>query len=343
MSFLYREFKNRLPVWKGNVQRRDYFDDIVMIMETDNVRQYVSTSTDGSNFGELTFFTQSQWGPNTAVYSSVLQRFVFMGTGVSARLVYSDDAGANWTVSTSLPETTTNNAAYSPTLDIFVSTGINTKPMWSVDGITFTQSSTSMRGNWYSVIWSASQSKFFASDYTSSPYFAESTDGKTWTTKTGVALYQVAYSSALDRLVGVNPTFNSFAYSDNFGTTWTTVTQSTSGIPSNTWREIAYSPKLDLFVACGLGPSSPQFATNQFIVSKTGQTWSAVTASTNSWFSIIWSEEFEKFYATPQANFNAAQTYVYSSDGYNWTTVTMSMGATDSGSSRAIVSARFYK
>lgn len=340
MEYIFRQFKNRTPRWKGNLAIR-YPGDFLLTIE-DESSHYFINSRDGINFSELNSFPLTQASFNDVAYSPTLDRFVVSisrpDVYTQGLFLYSTSGPYNWATGSMTYASDYRSVCYSSSLDRFVAVG-DAKPIWSDDGETWNAPTNVPKNGWYYVRWVEDIGKFCMINYDySGDYFGYSVDGKTWSSVTGKSGLEFAYSTNLGRLVSVNLAFSSFAYSDDEGLNWTTITQSSATVPDLNYFSIDYSPTLDLFVAVGKGKGSPQFATNQFIVSKTGVTWSSVTASTNTWQKVYWAPEFLQFYVTPASNFNAAQTYAYSSDGYSWFTASVIAGTSTGGAVKAIVS-----
>ena len=303
--------------------------------------EYVVWSTNGSGFTS----SQSNIGFNTPAaiaFSPLIDRLVvFGGLGASSPglVMYSDNLTTWATASTTY---TTGQDGYdidySELLDIFVAVGEN-KPQSSTNGLSWTLTSTSMGTLWQNVKWIDVLDKFVVSNISSSPYFASSTDGLNWTTSTAVPLIDIAYSTNLSRLVGVDGSYGAgIAISDNDGSTWTYITQSFAGITNFQKLSIAYSEDLDLFVVVGATGSGGGFVTDKFITSKTGLTWSQVTGVSGNWNHINWSPQFQKFYITQGAN-NSSKPGIWaqSSNGVSWATSSVLANLT-SGQSVKIIS-----
>lgn len=93
---------------------------------------------------------------------------------------------------------------------------------------------------------------------------------------------------------------------------------------TNTWNDVAWSPKLNLFVAVSLNGATSRVAT-----SSDGIIWSTVTSPVNSaWNSIIWVKELEIFCAVGSTGTN--NNIMTSSDGTTWTTRAGSTGSWNS-------------
>jgi hypothetical protein len=123
----------------------------------------------------------------------------------------------------------------------------------------------------------------------------------------------IAYSDSLGRAVAVGD--DNLAYSDN-GTTWTTVTPP----QANFWRDVAWSPSLDIFCAVSSN------GTNRVMTSTDGINWTLQTASlAGQWLSVTWSELLGLFCASRGGGeFN--NPFMTSSNGTSWTTQVVPTG-----------------
>ena len=280
-------------------------------------------------------------------FSTAINRYVVSTGGPFALgyVIYTDNF-VNWfTASTAFTYQQDSFAiSYSPSLDKFVIVGEN-RPQSSTTGVTWSLSpyydintGDPMQTTWENVEWIDNLSKFVATSYSGSKFrVAHSTDGENWSQFTGgtqspagpyigsrvASIYSFAYSPTLNRFVGIDPSFATFSYSNDGGYTWSYITQSSASFSDVSWRGVAYSDDLDLFVAIGLGKTSP-YQTNKFAVSKTGLTWSLVYGPTDTWGGrqvIRWSKEFQRFIMfAGNANWTGSSQYAWSADGYNWFT-----------------------
>jgi hypothetical protein len=354
MSRIVIRHNSKIPLIAENYSKiaewpKPYGIGMLVALDVETTYSYAVWSTGNNTFTASQFNIPHLTGagntrPNAIAFSTFNNRFVVWGgqTGTElAQVMYSDNLLTWATASTAY---STNQAGwdidYSESLNLFVAVGDN-KPQYSSLGLGWTLSSSTMGTFWSGVKWIDDISKFVVHNYTTSPYFAISTDGQTWTTQTAIPIYDIAYSDNLGRMVAVGGGYGAnIAISDNQGSTWTYITQSFSSFTDTQKRSIAYSPQLDLFVVVGLATGSNPFATNKYFTSKTGLTWSEVSGVTNSWIHINWSNEMQQFWITPQSNFNGASTYAYSSDGVNWQTANISAGSTSSGSAVKLITTK---
>jgi len=345
---LISESYNKIGEWP-----KPYGIGMLVTLDAEVAYNNVVWSTGGNTFTASTFNIANNGVPGggagatmpqSIAFSSAINRFVAWGgiTNNSLPFVMYSDNLLTWATSSTVYAGGENgwDIDYSPSLNMFVAVGEN-KPQYSTTGIGWTLSTSTMGNFWNNVKWIDGLSKFIVSNAVSSPYFASSTDGISWTTATAVKLFDVAYSDNLGRLVGVGGGFGAdIAFSDNSGSTWTYITQSFASFTDTKKLSIAYSPKLDLFVVAGLGTGSNPFATNKYFTSKTGLTWSEVSGATNSWNYINWSNEMEQFWITPQSNYDFARSYAYSSDGVNWATASISAGSLTSGTALKMITTK---
>lgn len=341
MTYIYRQFKNRTPRWKGNLAIR-YPLDFVFIVDSESSTQFYMNSRDGMNFSQVDSFNLTQGIVTDVAYSADHDRFVVSMTRpdiyTQGLFVYSTSGPYNWATGSMTYASDYRSVCYSPTLQRFVAVG-DEKPIWSDDGITWNAPTNVPKNGWYYVRWVEDIGKFCMINYDySGNYFGYSVDGKTWSSVTGKSGLAFAYSNNLGRLVSVNFSFSQFAYSDDEGLNWTTITQSIATVTDLNYLSIDYSPTLDLFVAVGFGKSGTPFSTDKILVSKTGVTWSSVTIPTNVPQRVYWSSEFSQFYITPRSSLNNAQIVAYSSDGYTWATSSLIAGTTSGGGMNAIIS-----
>ena len=97
-------------------------------------------------------------------------------------------------------------------------------------------------------------------------------------------------------------------------TTWTPQTS----IANNTWKAVAYSPSLSIYVAIANNSAN----TSSFASSTDGLTWTTQNAVTaRVWNDIIWVEDLSWFVAVADATSSTAYSFAYSSNGTTWTGV----------------------
>ena len=98
-------------------------------------------------------------------------------------------------------------------------------------------------------------------------------------------------------------------------TTWT---PQTSIANNNTWKAVAYSPSLSIYVAIANNSAN----TSSFASSTDGLTWTTRNAVTaRVWNDIIWVEDLSWFVAVADATSSTAYSFAYSSNGTTWSGV----------------------
>lgn len=106
--------------------------------------------------------------------------------------------------------------------------------------------------------------------------------------------YGIAYSPSLGLFAASSAGANHLATSPD-GHTWTTRTS-----PANTWRGIAWSSSLGMFVGV-----SSDGSWNRVMSSTNGTTWTAGTSpADNQWLDVCWSPEVGKFVAVAASGTN---------------------------------------
>jgi len=288
----------------------------------------------------------------SVAWSSQLGLFVACGFGFGSKSAYSTD-GKSWVASTtplsSVSTSAWQSVAWSPQLGLFVavaqSFSHSIPSAYSTDGKNWFASTTPLSSNgidvtfWNSVAWSPELGLFVACGYgygagSSSAY---STDGKNWFDSPYNSLgsfapntnwLSVAWAPQLGLFVacgslyvGSSPATS--AYSTD-GKSWAISTRPLNYVAVTIWNSVAWSPKLGLFVACGIGPQGIASA-----YSTDGKSWFVSTVQLNSlsthftqWYSVAWSPEEGLFVAVgnpiggdePGALVSSA----YSTDGKTW-------------------------
>src|SRR5690606_7957637 len=119
-------------------------------------------------------------------------------------------------------------------------------------------------------------------------------------------------------------------YSDDAGLTWGAFNTPEGDFDLLTlWQDAAYSPTLDMIVACGLRQASPggETAGSEFdfmYSSNGGSTWTGVSVTDfddyGCWNRVIWCASINRFVAIEgNPNVGNAKRIATSSDGINWT------------------------
>jgi hypothetical protein len=252
------------------------------------------------------------WAKNKGIIVAVSS-----STTDTTKIMYSTN-GTTWTTSAiDISNVQLVDISYSPSLGKFstiAQAGTN-RLYYSTDGINFTSGSISLR-TWVKILWAEGFGLFLAAGRTagnpSPSIVASSTDGETFTDRyTSAANHNVTpigYSPTLGtngRAVILPRLVNSGRYSDD-GIDWSgTVTHAVAN-----WNAIAWSPKLNLFVAVS---SASNFAAS----STNGITWTTRTAAENNgWTNVIWSDYLERFIAVSASGTNRV---MYSTNGTSWT------------------------
>jgi hypothetical protein len=174
---------------------------------------------------------------------------------------------------------------------------------------TWTQRTSPVNNNWFSVCWSPELSLFVACGSGSTNKIITSSNGTNWTTQVtpninGVNYEGICWSPKLKLFVAVG-----YGGSDSFkiitspdGINWTA-----QSIGINIWLwEVCWSSELSLFVATGA---------SYVFTSPDGINWSAIQINGN-WLGVCWSPELSLFVAVS----NSGSTRVITShDAINWT------------------------
>lgn len=340
MSYLYKKTGDRFAMFKGNVVRYE-LESVLIAVYNETTNKLILKSTNGTDFSQSSSISAFPRSISDITYSNQLDKFVAVGNGWTAGalkpLIIHSEGSSNWQIATNSLNNGDNlqSIVYSEDLGIFVSVGTNL-PIWSTDGINWTKSTTPTFGGHTDVIWVSSLSKFLAVKSTSSPYIAESFDGKNWSTYTGLPIIDVAYSDTLNLFVGIADSIGDFCVSAT-GSTWTDLGL-TMSVPI-TFTDIAWSPVEEVFVAVGVASTYPSNPARQVAYSYDGYTWATASCPPNDWIRVIWSNEFQSFYATPIGNYNQSETFMKSTDGINWTEIIS--GSFSGGNVRAIASGKY--
>lgn len=142
---------------------------------------------------------------------------------------------------------------------------------------------------------------------------ATSDDGVNWTirtvTSTTIAFYDVCWAAELSLFVAVGGSPGTVVMTSPDGITWTDRT-----CPSGSWRGVAYSPDINMFVGVANTPG-----TGKAMSSPDGITWTDRTGALGgSWRKVTWADSLALFVAV--GNLNAStQNAMTSPDGITWT------------------------
>jgi hypothetical protein len=187
------------------------------------------------------------------------------GLSTTDRIITSTD-GLIWT-RRNLPTASISLTciAWSPTLNLFCAMGSSNAVYTSPDGITWTQRTGPVSGgSWRRVLWAGgTHNKFYALDGNN---VARSSDGITWAmtfvfSGNGRGL---VFSDTLNTLVFTDANTNNFISHSTNGTTWNNHTV------AGFWQDVAWSPRLGLFIAVGA---------KNMATSPDGVTWTLYTSS----------------------------------------------------------------
>lgn len=219
-------------------------------------------------------------------------------------------------------------------LDLFVSVsssgvlGDGQHIMTSPDGVTWTirNSITTYDGAYRDVTWAPEigvlaavglNNDLFSSTPGLTAQIITSTDALTWTRRNAPATSNwwscVEWSADLGRFVSLSIGTDTFGsgtservmYSSD-GTTWTA-----AEAPAISWRDLAWSPSLGLFVAVA------NSLTDRAMSSPDGITWTQRTPSAdNNWAAVCWSPTVARFVAVASSGTDRV---MYSDNGTTWT------------------------
>ena len=88
-----------------------------------------------------------------------------------------------------------------------------------------------------------------------------------------------------------------------------------TSITSNTWKAVAYSPSLNIYVAI----ASNNANTSSFASSTDGLTWTIRTApASKTWNDVVWNEDRKAFFAVSDASSGASNAFATSTNGTSW-------------------------
>ena len=231
---------------------------------------YAAITTNNGSSWSLPTSTLTTTGTvtwNSITFSSSLNRFVAVGSSnINNNVMYSNNNGVNWTLSTSPSlNITYNSVTYSPSLNLFVAVGNSNSIMRSTDGISWTTSTSSVNNSWSSISWSPKLNLF-------------------------VALPSVAGSGgSLQNLI-----------TSHNGIDWTSRDIS-SLIPAVIWNSVTWSSELGIFI--GVGTNSATAGLNA-MTSPDGINWyirNTGTTTSHTFQTISWSSELGMFVALSSA------------------------------------------
>lgn len=167
--------------------------------------------------------------PDALAYKAATNTFVAgSSSSTSAIHAYSTDNGANWTIATRVDFMTSFAIAYNPTADRWVSVGNSGKAQYSDDdGATWNIGATQPSGNLRDVIWSPTNSLWFACNTVNEVY--KSSDGTNWSLTASepggpssnqlLSLWTVG-NRLFAGTADIGATGGTIYYSDDDGDTW---------------------------------------------------------------------------------------------------------------------------
>jgi|694.fasta_scaffold03561_2 hypothetical protein len=243
---------------------------------------------------------------NQVCWSNELQ--IFVGLGTNGKASISSD-GISWASYDTVMSPNVNSICWSPKLKIFVAAAnvfsqliyISTNGIiWNA--ITAMASAT----NWDSVVWSNDLNMFAVVAQSNSTVncIHTSTDGITWTVRTGALGTWTQIIAAKNRFIAIS---SSLLLISTDGINWTS-----SSLPSgHSWRSIAYSDILDLFVIVA------NSGTNRIRTSSDLSTWTIRNhIITNSFTYVTYAKEINTFLIV--ANSGTDNRILLSNNGIDW-------------------------
>jgi hypothetical protein len=300
----------------------------VLVMVAFDGTNRIAYSTNGT--------TWTSYNPSVALYTlaygaslDIISLPVFSASGTTAYR-YSDDKGVSVKTGSNLPTSGDwRSVRWSQRQGKFIACSFigTDRIAISTDGINWVGKSTPIQNSWKSLAYSPKLDRWVCVGQSATNVTNVYSDdgGDTWTAGTlttghywGVVRW-ISQKNLFIAAGSFNPgsgTRAYFAHSTD-GINWT-VNQAPSTI-ANAVADIAYSPKLDLFVAI-IGSNTQEIQT-----STDGINWSVVGSalpSGDQWRGIVWSEKFEKFYAISRGRVTS------SSNGTTWSTFTTVTNAT---------------
>lgn len=253
-------------------------------------------------------------------HSSALNRFLICHLVGGTFGHYSDDDGVTWNAITPLgdvPATSCRALAYIPELDLFFHHSSGAKVHRSVDGITWTASTTTLTGAAHDIIYSPTLGMLVAIMSTGNQVYTSTDGGDTWTARaiTGFSGLCGVWSPEDAQFVLLENSGRDVATSSN-GTSWSVTTNALpAGIVGQN-HGIAYDPNAQRYVAIGVASPHAAYSDN-------GTTWSsATTVPALNWSAVIWDRANLQFVAAEDGGANSS--FMTSPDGDVWTERTTS-------------------
>jgi hypothetical protein len=317
---------NTIPFWGMN-KMEDNLELGALVMVSFQGTNRIAYSLDGTNW---TAYNPSQNLYTLAYGNGIVAIPLFNSSGTNGYR-YSINSGQSLLTGGNLPESNDwRSIRYSRKQNRFIAcsfTGTNRIAI-STDGVNWTSSSTPIQNSWKSLAYSPKLNRWVCVGQSATNVTGIYSDngGATWSTSnltTGHYWGVVRWFSQKGLFIAggsFNPgsgTRAYFAHSTD-GVSWT-VNMAPSTL-ANAVADIAYSPKLDLFVAI-IGINTQEIQT-----SSDGINWSTVAGalpSGDQWRGVVWSEKFEKFYAISRGRVTS------STNGTTWSSFTTVAGGSE--------------
>lgn len=273
---------------------------------TDNNLNNALTNT--SNWRGPLLVNGSNASPNVAGGTTAVP----VTANVSAQDIYVIGNSFGWQNEAAASATSWSSVVWSPELGLFCAVSLaagTSNIMTSPDGVTWTTRTGPTLQPYQSVCWSSYLGLFCAVPSAGgATTIATSPDGITWTGQTNpgttLAWTRVVWADSLKLFVAVSATSStSGVMHSSDGVNWT---QLSGTLPtSQSWRALAWSPDLGMFVALGLGPV--------FMYSKDGTNWLSSSQTQAIGLDLAWSSAQGIFVASTNG-----VTVNYSYDGLIW-------------------------
>lgn len=266
------------------------------------IARYGSTNSAYSTSPTASTWTNSNIGVSAnwyqMAYSETAKFFVIVPETTSVAIRRSSDL-ITWTASTLPTNASLRTVRWINDLGMYIVGGsapTNLFLMTSTDGITFTtQSVPAVSGQLEDTFYGGGTAVSIAQQ----PRVITSNDGITWTERTAAVgnWHGGAYGNGIFVIGGLN---GYMATSSN-AINWNVFALTGS------WRRIAYSPTLNLFVGTRYN-STIAYSSN-------GSSWTASNSGSAFWWDVIWVVEESRFVVT---RFSSTQPVFTSTDGINW-------------------------
>jgi hypothetical protein len=280
------------------------------------------SSTDGINWTTRTAAASNDW--KCVCWSSFANAFVAVSTnGTSNRMMKSTN-GTSWTtISTTNIDATYNFIISIDSLNLLLTSVTDTAGLYITNKIAVCTSSSASSWTFVTttydfgfnrIIYADSLNLLVTCGISGKNNILTSSDGKNWIIQTpanqSVSFSDIVWSPSLSLIVCIS---TSYINRSSDGINWIS-----SSPPSGQWYSITWSPTLNLFVAISAYDSG-----NNFMRSSNGYTWTAFNVVGTNWQSICWSSSLAIFLA---AGYDGK--IAYSSNGINWTIVTIADSVT---------------